>query len=264
MAEKLIEIQDQGKLAGVLHIPDNYSNKCPIVIYCPGKNGERYEVHRLAVKLGRELEKKGIAFLRFDYYGIGLSDGKYFEMTTKTKVSNVEKALDYVKLLPFVDNDKIFFLGFSDGARIALMTAVETGHQKLILWSPLFSEFGGDYPSGKHPKFIKHKKSPDYIVMPWAGLWLSIDFYKNLYAIDIEDYFTNFRGGKSLIIFGDNDPLIAEEFEKMEKENILFSNTNDNKVIKIKGAGHLFTSQILENELISISIAWINNNLESS
>ncbi|SDZ37833.1 alpha/beta hydrolase [Bacillus sp. 166amftsu] len=261
MLEKTVEFYDKGKIAGILHLPLNKKKKCPIVIYCPGKNGERYEVHRLAVKFARFLAKKGIAFFRFDYYGLGLSDGFFHEMTTSSKVSNVIKAVDFIKKSEYEFSD-ISFLGFSDGARIAVMAANKCKINNIILWSPLFAEFSGNFPNGKRPRFVRHSQYKDYLVMPWAGLWVSLDFYRDLNDINIEKELKKYNG-KSLILYGDDDPLIIEEFENLNTEQYeIYFNTNKNCVKKVKGAGHLFTSKKFEDVLMTNSYAWLKN-LES-
>lgn len=256
MNEKLIEITDQGRLAGVLHLPTSIYQPCPLIIYCPGKNGERYEVHRLAVKFARRLAKQGIAFLRFDYYGLGLSDGYFHQMTTSTKVSNVLEAYKFALSIPEVSKTNISFLGFSDGARIALMAANRTGVDKLLLWSPLFYEFGGNFP-GKRPRFLRHSRDSDFLVMPWAGLWVGMNFYRDLQTINIKKELNQFQG-KTLIIYGDDDPLIQEEFEYLKtNKSYLYQDNSEHQVKVVKGAGHLFTSLFLEDQLMVSSEEWI-------
>lgn len=257
--EHQVEIMDQGRLAGVLHLPPPSMRPCPLVIYCPGKNGERYEVHRLAVKFARALAKKGIAFLRFDYYGLGLSDGFYHQMSTSTKVSNVKKAYEYATTLTSIDPNKIAYLGFSDGARIALMSANQTNVNNILLWSPLFYEFGGNFPNGKHPRFKRHKKETNVLVMPWAGLWVSMGFYQDLQTINVKKELSTYTGN-SLIIYGDDDPLIKEEFEYINtNEQRLYSNSYKHQVGVIKEAGHLFTSINFEYELMKRSEEWLDD-----
>lgn len=258
--EELVDIYDQGRLAGILHIPSKCDQPCPLVIYCPGKNGERYEVHRLAVKLARYLSERGIGFLRFDYFGLGLSDGYYHEMTTSTKISNVTEAYKYSLARPEINQEQIIFLGFSDGARIALMTANQLKRKHIILWSPLFYEFGGNYPNKKKPRFARHRVFPKFMVMPWAGLWVSLDFYKDLQSINIEKELGDYNEN-SLLIFGDDDPLIKEEFNHLKTiKYSIYQSSNKNKVISVAGAGHLFTSKKFEKILINQTYQWLYNN----
>ncbi|MFE6796913.1 alpha/beta hydrolase [Paenibacillus chitinolyticus] len=254
--ERLVELYDQGKLAGILHLPPEHLRPCPVIIYCPGKNGERYEVHRLAVKYARRLAEQGIAFLRFDYYGIGLSDGHYFDMTTSGKISNVLKAYEFVCGHPDLLEREAVFLGFSDGARIALMAAQGSGIEKLVLWSPLFFEFGGNYPSGKHPRFIRHPEAGK-LVMPWAGLWVGMDFYRDLQSMDTEAALESYSGS-SVLIYGDNDPLILEEMELSEsRRSAIYRHSAQNRVVRVPEAGHLFTSRPLEETLMEHTTSWL-------
>ncbi|GAA4726504.1 alpha/beta hydrolase [Brevibacillus fulvus] len=255
--ETFFELSDQGKLAGILHLPPPSMRPCPIVIYCPGKNGERYEVHRLAVKFARQLAELGIAFLRFDYYGMGLSDGEYHEMTTSTKVSNIKKAFQYIRLQPEILPDEVAYLGFSDGARIALMAALETGVDRIALWSPLFYEFAGNHPNNKPPRFWRHPIYPRMMVMPWAGLWVGMNFYYDLKTINIEQKINAYQG-ESLIVYGDDDPLIAEEFVHLKTEAChLYRGDDAHQVYKVAGAGHLFTSRALEDRLMGYTADWL-------
>lgn len=257
--ERFVEIVDIGRLAGILHLPDKISTPCPLVIYCPGKNAERSEVHRLSVKLGRQLSRSKIALLRFDYYGLGLSDGFYHEMTTSTKVSNVIKFYNFARNLPEIDSRNIFLLGFSDGARIALMAANQLKLDRLILWSPTFYEFSGNIPNSKIPKFQRHPTIKDILVMPWLGLWMSIDYYKDLKKIRIVEEINEYKG-KSLIIYGDNDLLVQEEFTFLETNKTrLYINDTNNKVIPIPRGGHLFCSTSLEHKVIVETEKWISN-----
>ncbi|WP_068776341.1 alpha/beta hydrolase [Paenibacillus sp. FJAT-26967] len=257
--EEFVDLYDQGKLAGILHLPPKHLRPCPVVIYCPGKNGERYEVHRLAVKFARRLAERGIAFLRFDYYGIGLSDGNYYDMTTSGKVSNVEKAYEFVSRHPELDASRTVLLGFSDGARIALMSALRTRVRRTILWSPLFYEFGGNYPGGRHPRFTRHRNEPGKLVMPWAGLWVGMEFYRDLQSLDTETALKSYAGN-SLLIYGDNDPLIQEEMSlSYTDQYAIYSGTDKNRVVEVPEAGHLFTSRPLEETLMEQTEAWLRS-----
>ncbi|GIQ69329.1 alpha/beta fold hydrolase [Xylanibacillus composti] len=255
--EHFIELEDnEGRLAGVLHLPKQAAGPSPAVVYCPGKNGERYEVHRLAVKFARRLAEKGIAFLRYDYYGMGLSDGHYYEVTTSTKVSNARRAYAFASARPEIDKARIAFLGFSDGARIALMAANRTDADCLLLWSPLFYEFGGKY-LGPRPRFARHERDPQQLVVPWAGLWVGIDFFKDLQQANLAHELSSYRG-HSLLIYGDNDPLIREELDREHTDrHAIYSDVPEHQVTVVANAGHLFTSVALEEQLMARSVRWL-------
>jgi len=257
--ERLIDIYDQGRLAGVLHLPHESMLPCPVIIYCPGKNGERYEVHRLAVKFARRLSMIGIAFLRFDYYGVGLSDGFYHEMTTSKKISNAVQAWEQVTLLPEIEAGLAAFLGFSDGARVAMMAANRTGVGRLVMWSPLFYEIGGNFPGNKRPRFVRHAKDRNALVVPWAGLWVGMEFYQDLQSLPIDREIQNYSG-RSLVVHSDNDPLLLEEFEMKETHRLgIFQHSYLHQVHVIPDGGHLFTSVYFEQQLMGHTEQWLRS-----
>lgn len=257
--EQFIEIEDQGKLAAVLHLPRVSKQPCPIIIFCPGKNGERSEVHRMAVKYARKLARQGIAFLRFDYYGMGLSDGNYYDVTISGKVSNLIKVHQYVRNLAAISPEQIIYLGFSDGARIALLASSQTGVNKIIFWSPLFYEIGGSTPYQKKRRFIRHSDNREKIVMPWGGLWVNLEFYLDLQRLDIHTSLQNYWG-RSLLIYSDNDPLVVEEFEVMQtSQYAIYQDGSDHKVEIIHGGGHLFSSIVLERKVLQKTSNWLKS-----
>ncbi|GLI08262.1 acetyltransferase [Paenibacillus tyrfis] len=263
--EQFVELRDgDRRMAGILHLPTRGTPPFPVVIYCPGKNGERYEVHRLAVKLARRLADEGVAMLRFDYCGLGLSDGHYYDMTTSSKVSNVLKAWDEVRRRPELDSGRTAYLGFSDGARIALMAAERSGVDRVVLWSPLFYEFGGAHPSGKRPRFTRHALNKEKLVMPWAGLWISMEFYRDLQELDKEAVLRAYEG-RSLLVYGDDDPLIHEEFEKVRTDSYaIYRGDAGHEVCAVQGAGHLFTSRLFEERIMDVTGQWLKRELRAS
>ena len=65
------------RLYGILHIPDSVSSFSTVVIIITGGPQIRSGSHRLYVQLSRYLCKKGWASLRFDYEGLGDSEGDF-------------------------------------------------------------------------------------------------------------------------------------------------------------------------------------------
>lgn len=254
--EKLVTFVDQGSLAGVIHVPDHRFHRCPLVIFCPGKNGERYETNRMVVKLARQLVNMGIIFFRFDYYGMGLSDGDYHEVTISSKVSNVRRASEYAQRL-FGDRiSDTVLLGFSDGARTALLAANQLENRHLILWSPIFFETGGNIPGGKRLRFQRHPSQGE-LVMSWHGLWVGINFYKDLAQLDLVAEAHAYRG-KTLLVYGGRDLLLEEEMDVHGTDQYpFFKPTQDSWVVRLEEADHLYSSCALQHKVRFITSEWI-------
>lgn len=125
-------------IAGIMHIPDVRVQGTPIVILCYGLNGNRVENERLLVKAGKEFMDAGIVFVRFDYIGLGVSDGEFWEVSNTSKVEDVLAVINYIKGCFQEETYNIFLLGFSDGAKIANIVANLSDEVKgLANWSPV-------------------------------------------------------------------------------------------------------------------------------
>ncbi|MGM1049389.1 MAG: alpha/beta hydrolase [Bacillota bacterium] len=260
---ELIEFYDIGKLAGVLHLPNSSKSNYPAVIFCPGKNGERVEAHRLAIKMGEHLAERGIAFFRFDYYGLGLSDGSFHEMSISTKLSNVCSAFHFLKENKNVS--EVAYLGFSDGARTALLAANRSKVKKLALWSPVMYEIGGNLPGGKKMKFCRHPRDRSQLVMAWNGYWTGISYYKELIKYNIEREVLDFcREGESILVYGKDDLILKEEFEMMGSHKTLLYTSDQSKVIRFSETGHLFSSASLEKQLIEVTGEWFEQTFDKN
>ena len=75
--EKAIEFSClDKKLYGILHIPDHFRIIDQIVLMIVGGPQTRVGSHRLYVQFARKISEKGFAVFRFDYEGIGDSEGK--------------------------------------------------------------------------------------------------------------------------------------------------------------------------------------------
>lgn len=137
--QRAVELFKNGMtLRGMLHKPDEASQKVPIALIFHGFTGNKMESHFIFVKLSRRLERVGIASLRFDFLGSGESDGEFKDVTLSGELDDAEAILDYAKSLEFVDKDRIFAVGLSMGGVVASMLAGRHPQDiaALCLWAP--------------------------------------------------------------------------------------------------------------------------------
>jgi alpha/beta superfamily hydrolase len=66
----------------------------------------------------RELAKRGIAALRFNFRGVGLSEGRFGDGVAE--IADVAGAIDYVMAQEDVDPHRIYLMGYSFGASVGL------------------------------------------------------------------------------------------------------------------------------------------------
>lgn len=84
------------------------------------------------------LAEMGYAAYCFDFNGGSVmkskSDGQTTEMSVLTEVNDLETVIDYVSTMPYVNKDKIFLMGCSQGGFVSalLLQAVEQKDREAI------------------------------------------------------------------------------------------------------------------------------------
>ena len=101
---------DHGKLAAVLQTPDGQKNY-PLVIILHGFTADKEG--SLLTNLADDLEKDGIASIRFDFNGHGKSEGRFQDMTVPNEIEDAMHVYDYVSKLPGVTS--VSLTGHSTG-----------------------------------------------------------------------------------------------------------------------------------------------------
>lgn len=106
---------------GELYRPNEREN-CPVLIMSHGFNGNsegmRYEAECVA--------KRGAAVYCYDFCGGGLrskSSGTTLEMTIPSEQEDLKIAVEQIKKLSWVDKDRIFLFGGSQGGFVTALTA---------------------------------------------------------------------------------------------------------------------------------------------
>ncbi len=136
-----VTLENQGqKIFAILHRPLHLKAPYPAMVICPGFGGNKCGKFRLFVTLGRELAKRGIASLRFDYRGAGDSEGEFSEMTLEGKISDTLACLDFLAKEGQIDARRLGLMGRSLGGVIAILAARRFPLIKsLVLWAPVFN-----------------------------------------------------------------------------------------------------------------------------
>ena len=94
-------------------------NGCPLVIIFHGYTGHMEEPHIIAA--ARTVNELGMAALRVELYGHGMSGGTFREHTLFKWMNNALAVTEYARALPFVTD--LYLCGHSQGGLLAILTA---------------------------------------------------------------------------------------------------------------------------------------------
>jgi hypothetical protein len=253
-----VQIDVCGKaVLGILHVPKNALPGLPVLVMCYGFNGNRSEEHRMTVTAGRVCEEAGIHLLRLDYRGQGVSEGEFWEVSINTRVQDIISAVLFLNGCFGKDRPAYYFIGFSDGARIASSVALLYRETKgIILWNPIFSMDSGEHSSGENgpaPRIVREPSTGTF-VYPMYGLWLNTNYLRELKQNSSYDNFVRFEG-KKLCIFGSDDRYTIPVREKIQKDK---ANLNT-RIEIVDGAQHLFGSTQMSEQVIKTTLDWIKD-----
>lgn len=228
---------DHGKLSGILRTPDS-RNTYPLVMIFHGFNS-RKEMPLLQ-SIADELDKKGIASVRFDFNGHGQSDGNFSDMTIPNETEDARKVYEYVKNLPNITS--VSLVGHSQGGVVASMMAGELGTdgiKSVVLLAP--ASVLRDMAKQGNLFGIKYDVAslPEYVEIPGCCR-VGKEYVQS--ARDLPIYETSARyKGPVLIIHGTSDDIVPYSY------GVEYDKIYDNGELKsLSGVDHLFSGHIGE------------------
>ncbi|MCR5503737.1 MAG: alpha/beta hydrolase [Lachnospiraceae bacterium] len=195
----------------------------PAVIFSHGF-GSNY---RQLIHHGDLIAEAGIVCVFFDFCGGGLeseSDGTMQEMTLFTEKEDLINVMKAVRDLPYVDTDKFFLMGESQGGMVTAMVGAEFCEEVkgLILWYPAFV-----IPEDSARRIREGEKGV-------FGIPLSPDYDKTAVSVDVEKIQKAYEG-PVLLLHGDKDPVVPADYSRRALDT--YPNASLREFI---GAGHGF------------------------
>lgn len=154
--EKRINFQSDGLvLEGILHLPSEVRGKVPAIVVChphPLYGGSMYNT--IVEKLCRELEGSGFAALRFNFRGVGFSEGFYNGGVGEEL--DVKAALNFLETFGSPVFSMLGVAGYSFGAYVAARVVEDPRVKALALISPPLTLYNFD--------LLKYARKPKLIV----------------------------------------------------------------------------------------------------
>ena len=127
---------ENASLYGCYHNTEE-SHAASAVLICQPIGHEYERCHRAMRQLAVQAARKGIAAMRFDYYGTGDSAGYAEETTLDRMRQDIEQAIDVCKQLTGTKN--LTLVGLRLGATLAAQVASRRDDiESLVLYAPVF------------------------------------------------------------------------------------------------------------------------------
>ena len=195
---------DHGKLSAVIQTPDD-KKSYPMVMILHGFTGNKNET--LLTTLADNLEKAGIASIRFDFNGHGESEGNFSDMTVLNEIEDAKKVYEYVSKLPNVTSVSI--AGHSQGGVVTSMLAGELGTNavKCIALMAPAAVLRDDAIRGQLFNSKYDSMNPPEYVEIFNGLKLGRNYIITAQTLPIYETAEKFQGS-ALMIHGTGDVVV--------------------------------------------------------
>ena len=202
-------------MLGIIHVPNGIPGKrYPCIIYEPGLGGDRTDHFNSGVLLGRVASDNNICLVRYDFTGVGLSEGSFDDYNWDRRKEQFSDLVKSLHSLTYVDENQIYVVSFSEGAKLALIAAQCHSHVRgIVMWSPIIRQLERidhmKLNNKKRCKFNWRKsiiKMPQGLVIPLQGHYLKLSYLNDS---DKHHYIRILQKLKknTLIIYGVDDVL---------------------------------------------------------
>jgi len=232
--EKVFFQSEGHRISGILHLPEKENPPCVVASHglLSSKDSEKY------IALGERLSKEGVAMLRFDFRGIGESEGTEEDNTVSKKVADLGEAINFVRSHPALAN-RIGLLGSSLGGFLSLIKAsMDKEIRALVIWAtPL------------HMDDLKSKGRDEDTPLPPEAFFKDLPKHRLLPLLP--------KVSDCLVIHGEKDELVP-----VDQAWEIFHNLGAPKEIHIiEGADHRLTDPKHRQRAMDLTIEWFNEYL---
>ena len=232
--EKIVFMSEGMKIAGVLHLPDVKNPPCVIASHglLSSKNSEKY------IALAERMSEEGMAMLRFDFRGMGESEGREEDNTISKKIADLSAAIDFIRSYPGLGN-RIGLMGSSLGGFLSLIKASGNKEIKAVVtWAaPIHLDDLGT-----------KKQEEDYPLPPNV-------FFEDLPKHRLVPLLS--KVSHCLVIHGEKDELVP-----LDQALGIFTHLRVPKELHvIGGADHRLTDPANRQRAIDLSVDWFKKYL---
>lgn len=237
MIRELSYTLNNQKIYGKLYKTDK-DGKQPIVILSHGLSLD----HTLMIPYAEKLLEKGINSYVYDFRGGGynsLSDGLISDMTIDTEKEDLNFIIDSLKGEDFVDEERIYLAGHSQGGLVSSLVAPERNDIRgLFLFAPAY-EIPDDMTERDNPHdYNVLNLMPEHLGDKYVNCAIKIDVYN-----EIKDY-----TGPVYIFHGVEDKRVPVEY------SVMADKVYENSTVYLYEEGeHRFSNEI-KDDVVNIIV----------
>ena len=232
--EKVTFLSEGMKISGILHLPDEKSPPCVIASHglLSSKDSEKY------IALGERISAEGMAMLRFDFRGIGESEGSEEDNTISKKIADLCAAVDFIRSYPGIGN-RMGLIGSSLGGFLSLIKASKDKEMRAVVtWStPL------------HLDDLGSKKQEEDTPLPPEAFFEDLPKHRLFPLLN--------KVAHCLVIHGEEDELVP-----LDQAVGIFRNLGAPKELHvIGGADHRLTNPAHRQRAMELTVKWFKKYL---
>jgi dipeptidyl aminopeptidase/acylaminoacyl peptidase len=230
-----VSFQSEGqRISGFLHLPDVWSRACVMASHglLSSKDSEKY------IALGERLSREGFAMLRFDFRGVGESEGRIEDDMVSRRIVDLGSAIDFVKSHPGLGN-RIGLLGSSLGGYVSLIRAsMDKEIRAVVVWATPF-----------HLDDLGSKKQNEDYPLPAEAFFKDLPKHRLLPLLP--------KVSNCMVIHGEKDELVPVD----QAWEIFHSLGGPKEIHIIEGADHRLTEPKHRQRAMDLTTEWFKKYL---
>jgi dipeptidyl aminopeptidase/acylaminoacyl peptidase len=235
MKLKNVSFQSEGqRISGIFHLPEKKNPPCVIASHglLSSKNSEKY------IALGEQLSKEGMAMLRFDFRGVGESEGRIEDDTVSRRIVDLGSAIDFVKSRYDLGN-RMGLLGSSLGGYVSLIKAsMEKEIRAIVIWATPF-----------HLDDLKSNKGAEGHPLPAEAFLKDLPKHRLLPLLS--------KISNCMVIHGEEDELVPVD----QAWEIFHSLGAPKEIHILEGADHRLTDPKHRQRAMELTVEWFKKYL---
>ena len=221
---------DGHTIYGEIYIPEGAGEPMPAVIFSHGYGG----THSIGTPYAQALAEKGFVVYCYDFRGgsnSSRSDGSPLEMSVFTEKADLEAVLSMLQSLDYVDRERIFLMGTSQGGMVSAMTGAAHPEEVrgMMLLYPAFC-----IPDNARVQFGALESVPEQVSF-FSWLTVGRRYVEDVWDYDVYADVSTYEKDV-LILHGDRDGIVDISYSQRAAEEYPAA-----ELKVIEGADHGFS-----------------------